>query len=229
MKKFLAALLAVLMLFSASCITVFAEEVTEPAEPEVTTKEYEISEDADFTNVVYLEAGNDAATILKPGDTIFTYKTAKLDLSINYFPDADARAKGKWVPSDKNNLAFSPTAKDFERDTFKKGSGNATIRDIDYTDFTIAYSDENTFVGWVIYEYNPTSNVITLCAVWDKQHKVEVDEDYVSDYEYIVNTRINIWKALFKPFTFIINIISNGILYIGNFFHELFYGNSAAA
>ena len=230
MKKFLAALLAVLMLFSASCITVFAEEATEP---EVTTKEYEISEDADFTNVVYLEAGNDAATILKPGDTIFTYKST--ELKIDYYPDADARAKGKWVPSDKNNLAFSltPTTTDFKRDSFKKVSGQsvavATIKDIDFTDFTIAYSDENTFVGWVIYEYNPTSNVISLCAVWDKQHKVEVDEDNVSDYEYIVNTRINIWKAIFKPFTFIINFISNGILYIGNFFHELFYGNSAAA
>ncbi len=228
MKKFLAALLAVLMLFSASCITVFAEEeTTEPAtEPEVTIKEYEICEDPDFSNVKYLEAGNEEATLLLPGDTIKTYKTSSL--KIDYYPDADARAKGKWVSADTNNLAFSPSATDFKRDEYKKKPYVATIQDINFTDFTIAYSDENTFLGWVIYEYNAQANTIVLCGVWDKQHKIAVEDD-TDDYEYVVTKLISFWKMLFKPFTLAINYITNGFLYIGNFFHELILGTKTAA
>lgn len=227
MKKFLAALLAVLMLFSASCITVFAEEEpSEPAtEPEVTTKAYEICEDPDFSNVVYLDAGNDAATILKPGDTIFTYKTSSL--KVDYYPDADAVAKGNWVSQDTNNLAFSPSATEYKRDEFKTKPYTATIKDIDFTDFTIAYSEENTFIGWVIYEYVPTANQIKVYGVWEKNHKVAVEDD-TDDYEYIVNKLVSFWKALFKPFTAVINFISNGFLFIGNFFHELILGTKAA-
>lgn len=235
MKKFLAAFLAVLMLFSASCITVFAEEETTETttEPEVTTKEYEICEDTDFSSVVYLDAGNEKATILKPGDTIFTYKsTSSTSLKIDYYPDADAVAKGDWVAQDTNNLAFSPSATAFKRDEFKKLKGQdksiATIKDVDFTDFTIAYSDENEFIGWVVYEFVPTANQIKVYGVWEKNHKVSVEDDS-DDFEYIVNKLISFWKALFKPFTAAINFISNGFLYIGNFFHELILGNKTVA
>ncbi|MBQ3150838.1 MAG: hypothetical protein IJB86_06300 [Clostridia bacterium] len=232
MKKFLAALLAVLMLFSASCITVFAEEeTTEPAtEPEVTINEYEISEDPDFSTVTYLAAGNDSATILKEGDTIVTYKSKAL--KILYYPDADAVnvSGSKWVASDKNNLAFSISGKEYfsEANSGKKKPYTATIEGIDYTDFTIAYSEENTFVGWVIYEFNATANEIKVAAVWEKNRKVAVEDDS-EDFDYIVDKTFSIWKAIFKPFTAVINFISNGFLYIGNFFYELIFGTKPAA
>lgn len=232
MKKFLAALLAVLMLFSVCCISVFAEETTEPeTDPETTSKEYEICQDSDFSNVVYLEAGNEKATLLKPGDKIFTDKKDAKKITIQYYPDADARSKGDWVISDRNNIAFSPSGKEFEKDEVKVNSGVpvATLKDIDFTDFTIAYSDENTFLGWVVYEYvgSSSSNTIVLCAVWDKKHKVSTGDD-VDDFQYIVDTHINAWKAIFAPFTTAIKWLSNAVLYVYNYFYNLIFGAKSA-
>ena len=111
MKKILAVLLAVLTVFSFSGMLAYAEDVTEPetetTEEPVTYSTYEICQDPDFSTLKYLEAGNDVATLLKPGDQIISYKTGRTKgLTVFYYPDVDARPKGKWEPADANNIAF---------------------------------------------------------------------------------------------------------------------------
>ncbi|MBQ7547518.1 MAG: hypothetical protein IJT41_11210 [Clostridia bacterium] len=234
MKKLLAIFLAVLTVFSFCSLAAFAEDASEPgsepAEPEVTTKDYEICEDADFLTINFMSKGNDKATILHEGDTITTYKNS--DIDVLYYADADAMYNGEWKPADQNNLAFSPTAEEYYKETFKKAVGKATIRGLDYTDFTIAYSDENVFVGWVIYSYEPSLNTIKLVAVWEKNHKITTGEK-VEDMYYIVNFFFSFRKAwhdhVVMPMLKVIRVINNAFLFVKTWLYDQIFGQKAAA
>lgn len=238
MKKLLAILLAVLTVFSFCSVAAAAEDVSEPAsEPaEETFKTYEICEDPDFLTLKYMAEGNDKATMLYPGDKITTYKNSQID--VLYYPDSDDLYKGDWEPSDPNNIAFSPSAKESYKETFSKQEGAATVRALGdevadgKIDFTIAYSEDNTFVGWVIYDYDATKNTIKLCAVWQKNHKVS-DSEKEDDLTYILNFFFNIRRAMHKHITLptlqIIRTINNAILVVKTWFYNLFYGEKTAA
>ncbi len=87
-KKLLAAFLAALMLLSVCAVFAAADD---PAEK----PDYYVMKDSDFTTLIKYTEGNDKATILYPGDTIYFqdgYKT-----SVTYYPDVDANAAGAWV------------------------------------------------------------------------------------------------------------------------------------
>lgn len=242
MKKLLSILLAVLTVFSFCSIAAAAEDASEPAsEPaEETYNTYEICADPDFLVLQYMAKGNDKATILHPGDMICTYKNTKIE--VLYYPDADAMYKGDWEPSDPNNIAFSPSAKEYYKDTFNKVSGGATtyatVRDLGYEtidgaiDFVIAYSEENKFVGWVVYDYEPASNQIKLCAVWEKNHKIDTHEKE-DDLTYILDVFFNIRRAMHKYITLptlkVIRVINNAILFVKTWFYNLIFGEKAAA
>ncbi len=231
MKKLLSILLAVLTVFSFCSIAAAAEDVSEPAsEPAETYNTYEICEDPDFLVLQYMAKGNDKATILHPGDKITTYK--KSDIDVLYYPDADALYNGDWEPSDPNNIAFSLSAELYYKETFPKKVGEATIRDLDFTDFTIAYSDENVFVGWVVYSYEPALNTIKLCAVWQKNHKIDSKEK-VDDMYYIMDFFFSIKKALHThvtlPLLKVIRIINNAILFVKTWLYNLIFGEKTAA
>lgn len=231
MKKLLSILLAVLTVFSFCSIAAAAEDVSEPAsEPAETYNTYEICEDPDFLVLQYMSKGNDKATILQPGDKIKTYK--KSDIDVLYYPDADALYNGDWEPSDPNNIAFSLSGEEYYKETFAKKVGEATIRDLDFTDFTIAYSDENVFVGWVVYSYEPALNTIKLCAVWQKNHKIDSKEK-VDDMYYIMDFFFSIKKALHThvtlPLLKVIRIINNAILFVKTWLYNLIFGEKTAA
>lgn len=243
MKKLLSILLAVLTVFSFCSIAAAAEDVSEPeSEPaEETFSTYEICEDPDFLVLQYMEKGNDKATILHPGDMISTYKNAKIE--ILYYPDADAMYKGNWEPADPENIAFSLSAKEYYKDTFAKASGGATtyatVRDMGAEtandgkiDFTIAYSEENKFVGWVVYDYEKASNQIKLCAVWEKNHKIN-NHEKEDDLTYILEVFFNIRRAMHKYLTLptlkVIRVINNAILYVKTWFYNLVFGEKVAA
>ena len=173
--------MAALMVFSFWSFAAAAEDnepVSEPAtEPVETFTTYDICEDPDFLVLQYMAKGNDKATILHPGDKITTYKNSNID--VLYYPDADGMYNGEWEPADPSNLAFSLSAAESFKETFPKKVGEATIRGLgDETsdgviDFTIAYSEKNTFVGWVVYDYEAAKNTIKLCAVWEKTQTSE--------------------------------------------------------
>lgn len=233
MKKLLAIFLAVLTVFSFCSLAAFAEDGSEPETPEtpeIETHEYEICEDADFLTLNYMAKGNDKATILHEGDTISTYKSGEID--VLYYADADAMYNGDWQPADENNLAFSPSAKEYYQETFAKNVGKATIRGLDYTDFTIAYSDENVFVGWVIYSYEPSLNTIKLVAVWEKNHKISKGEK-VEDMYYIVNFFFSIRKGwhdhVTLPMLKVIRVINNAILFVKTWLYDQIFGQKTAA
>ncbi|MBQ7541730.1 MAG: hypothetical protein IJT44_05510 [Clostridia bacterium] len=233
MKKLLAIILAALTVFSFCSLAALAEDVAEP-ETTVETKEYEICEDPDFINLQFMEKGNDVATILHPGDTIKTYKNS--DIDVLYYPDADGLYKGAWQPGDTNNLAFSPTEKEYVKETFKKKVGMATIRGLDSEeldiDFTIAYSDENVFVGWVVYSYEPALNTIKLCAVWEKNHKEEQKEEE-DDMYYIVDFFFSLRKMwhdnVTMPVLKMIRVINNAFLYLKTWLYDQIFSQEPVA
>ena len=229
MKKLLAILLAMLTVFSFCSLAAAAEDASEPAsetEP-ATFNTYDISQDPDFVELQYMSAGNDKATILKPGDKITTYVT-KMGIDVLYYPDSDALFQGAWKPADTdtNNLAFSLSAKEFFSESFTKEDGAATIRDLDYTDFTIPYSDENKFVGWAVYSYESSTNTIKLCGVWEKNRKIKVNEK-VDDVYYIMDFFFSIRKAAHKNITLplmkVIRTINNAILYVKTWLYKLIF------
>ncbi|MGN0636668.1 MAG: hypothetical protein ACI4I5_10650 [Acutalibacteraceae bacterium] len=231
MKKILAVLLAVLTVFSFSGMLAYAEDVTEPetetTEEVVTYSTYEICQDTDFSTLKYLEAGNDVATLLKPGDQIISYKTTKSKgVTVFYYPDVDARPKGKWEPADANNIAFSPSAVEYVRDVCP-GNQPGVIRDIDFTDFTIAYSEDNTFVGWVVTDFNATANSISCYAVWEKNHKLNTSED-VDDLYYIVDFFYSIRKAISEPIMKAIKAVCNAILYVKAWLYDVIFNGEKA-
>lgn len=231
MKKILAVLLAVLTVFSFSGMLAYAEDVTEPetetTEEPVTYSTYEICQDPDFSTLKYLEAGNDVATLLKPGDQIISYKTGRTKgLTVFYYPDVDARPKGKWEPADANNIAFSPSAVEYVRDECPKNQPGE-IRDIDFTDFTIAYSEDNTFVGWVVTDFNATANSIACYAVWEKNHKLNTSED-VDDLYYIVDFFYSIRKAISEPIMKAIKAVCNAILYVKAWLYDAIFNGEKA-
>ena len=231
MKKLLAILLAVLTVFSFCSIAAAAEDVSEPeSEPAETFKTYEICEDPDFLELQYMAKGNDKATLLQPGDKIKTYK--KSDIDVLYYPDADAMYNGEWEPADPNNIAVSLSSEDYFQETFPKKVGEATIRGLDYTDFTIAYSDENVFKGWVVYRYEPNLNTIILCAVWEKNHKVSTSEK-VDDMYYIMDFFFSIRKAMHTHLTLpvlkAIRTINNAFLFVKTWLYNLIFGEKTAA
>lgn len=237
MKKLLSILLAVLTVFSFCSVAAAAEDVSEPAEePAETFKTYEICEDPDFLELQYMAKGNDKATLLQPGDKITTYK--KSDIDVLYYPDADALYTGAWEPADPNNIAFSPSAAEYYKETFKKKVGEATIRDLGYVtndgaiDFTIAYSDENVFKGWVVYSYEPAKNTIALCAVWEKNHKITTGEKK-EDLTYILDFFFNIRRAMHDHITLptlqVIRTLNNVFLYVKTWFYNLLFTEKPAA
>lgn len=237
MKKLLAIFLAVLMVFSFCSLAASAEDVSEPAsEPAETYNSYEICEDPDFLVLQYMAKGNDKATILQPGDKITTYKNSNID--VLYYPDADALYNGDWEPSDPNNLAFSLSAAEYFKETFPKKVGEATVRGLGDTvadgeiDFTIAYSDENTFVGWVVYDYEAAKNTIKLCAVWEKNHKTEETEEE-DDMNTILDFFFNIRRAMHEKITLpllqYIRTINNAFLALETYLYNLFFNKEPAA
>jgi len=237
MKKLLSILLGVLTVFSFCSFAAAAEDVSEPeTEPAETYNTYDICEDPDFLELQYMAKGNAKATLLQPGDKITTYKNS--DIDVLYYPDADAMYNGDWEPTDSNNLAFSPSAADYYKETFKKKVGEATIRGLgDATnegaiDFTIAYSDENVFKGWVVYNYEPSQNAIKLCAVWEKNHKITTSEKE-DDLYYIVNFFFSIRKAMHDHITLpvlkVIRTINNAILFVKTWLYDRIFGEKTAA
>lgn len=231
MKKLLSILLAMLTVFSFCSVAAAAEDVDEPEQPaEETYNTYEICEDPDFLTLVFMAEGNDKATLLQPGDIVTTYKNS--DIDVLYYPDADAMYKGDWEPSDPNNIAFSLSAAEYFKETFPKKEGKAVIRGLDYTDFTIAYSDENVFKGWVIYSYEPTKNTITLCAVWEKNHKVD-NSEREDDVYYIVDFFFNIRRAMHKYITLpslqVIRSINNVFFVVKTWLYNLLFAEKTAA
>ena len=238
MKKLLSILLAVLTVFSFCSIAAAAEDVSEPAsEPaEETFNTYDICEDPDFLVLKYMAEGNDKATILHPGDQITTYKSSAID--VLYYADADAMYNGNWEPADPNNLAFSPSAAELFKESFSKQDGAAIVRDLGYVtndgaiDFTIAYSDENTFVGWVVYDYDAAKNTIKLVAVWEKNHKIttgEKEEDLTYILDFFFNIRRAIHKHITLPTLQVIRTINNAILFVKTWFYNLLFGEKTAA
>ena len=233
MKKLLAILLAVLTVFSFCSLAAAAEDVSEPAsEPAETFTSYEICEDPDFLVLQYMAKGNDKATLLQPGDKITTYKNS--DIDVLYYQDADALYNGEWEPSDTNNLAISLSGEEYFKETFPKKVGEATVRGLDFTDFTIAYSEENVFKGWVVYSYESTlgNNTIKLCAVWEKNHKLSTSKK-VDDMYYIMDFFFSIKKAMHKYITLpalrVIRIINNAILFVKTWLYNLIFGEKTAA
>ena len=227
MKKFLAVLLAVLTVLSCTALFAAAEDVTEPEEPEVPVARYDICQDPDFMNVVFMEKGNDQATIIHPGDIITTYKNA--DLTLKYYADADGRYKGAWIPSDTNNLAFSVSGKELFSEKFlKRVSLDGVVRGLDYTDFTIAYSDENTFVGWVIYDYDSSANSVSLCGVWEKNHKIPV-VDETDDFYYILDFFYSLRQKIAVPIFNAIKKVCNAVLFAKKWLYDLIFGAKKAA
>ena len=206
MKKFLAVLMAALMLFTGSTLVAFAADVEDPSEaesevvtePAETYNSYEICQDPDFANILYMDKGNDVATILHPGDQITTYKNDKSSTKIDYYPDADAITVKGWTPTDTNNLAFSASGAVKFRDEFNKNEV-VVVKDIDFTDFTIAYSDENVFVGWVVKEYDSQANTITVYGVWQKGHTLPAPDES-DDFYYIVDFFYTLRKSLSDSF-----------------------------
>lgn len=238
MKKLLSILLAVLTVFSFCSIAAAAEDVSEPASEiaEETFATYEICADPDFLTLQYMAKGNDKATILHPGDKITTYKNSNID--VLYYPDADGKFNGDWEPSDLNNLAFSPSAAESFKETFPKKVGEATVRGLgDETadgaiDFTIAYSEENKFVGWVIYGYEAEKNTIVLCAVWEKNHKInthEKEDDLVYLLDFFFNIRRAIHTHITIPTLKVIRVINNAILAVKTWFYNLVFAEKTAA
>lgn len=226
MKKFLAVLLAVLMMFSAMAVVASADEGLIDEQHET----YEICEDPDFINLNYADLGNDVATILKPGDVLNTYKaTGKRNTGVQilYYPDIDAVYKGKWVPADTNNIAFSISGEEnFLDDSAKYDGVAATIQDIDYTDFTIAYSDENVFVGWVVTEFVAATNQVKVAAVWQKNHKVKTG-DKQEDVFYIVNFFYSIRQAISSSVMNAVKWLSNAVLFVETWFYNLIFVKKA--
>jgi hypothetical protein len=239
MKKLLAILLAVLTVFSFCSVAAAAEDepVSEPAsEPAETFTTYEICEDPDFLVLKYMAEGNDKATLLVPGDKITTYKNSNID--VLYYADADAMYKGDWEPSDPNNLAFSLSAAEQFKETFTKAEGAATVRGLgDETadgkiDFTIAYSDENTFLGWVVYDYDPAKNTIKLCAVWEKNHKdveVEKEDDMNTILDFFFNIRRAMHDNITLPFLQLVRTINNAFLAVETYLYNMIFGKETAA
>jgi len=227
MKKFLAVLLAVLTVFSCTAMFAAAEDVSEPEVPEETVARYDICQDPDFMNVVFMEKGNDKATILHAGDIITTYKTS--DLFIEYYADADEMYKGAWVPADPNNIAFSISGKEVFKEQFKsRVTKEGIVRDIDFTDYTIAYSEENTFVGWVINDYKASSNTVVLVGVWEKNHKVSVADER-DDLEYILNFFFGLRQKIAAPFLSAIKKVCNAVLFVKVWLYDLVFGAETAA
>lgn len=234
MKKLLSILLAVLTVFSFCSVAVAAEDVSEPAtevEPVETFNSYEICEDPDFLVLQYMGKGNDKATLLQPGDKITTYKKNS-DIDVLYYPDADAMYNGDWEPADPNNLAFSTSAAEYFKESFPKKVGEATIRGLDYTDFTIAYSDENVFLGWVVYSYEPGLNSIILCGVWEKNHKITTSED-TDDVTFIMDYFSSFVKLFHEqitlPFLQFLRTLSNAFLYVQQWLYDNLFGEKPAA
>ena len=233
MKKILAFLMAALMLFTGTALTAFAAEPEDPSEPEASTEEeaqyktYEICEDADFIDIAYMSKGNDKATILRPGDHIITYKYTTTATRIDYYPDADGVIVNGWTPQDVNNLAFSTSGATYKRDEFSKNS-EAVVKGLDFTDFTIAYSDENVFVGWVVKDYNKSSNVISVYGVWEKGHKVP-SRDNVDDFYYIIDFFYTLRKNISAPFFKAIKAISNALLFVKQWLYDKVFTPKTAA
>ena len=224
MKKFFSVLLAVLTVFSCTAMFAAAEDVSEPEE---TVARYDICQDPDFMNVVFMEKGNDKATILHEGDIITTYKTS--DLFIEYYADADSIYKGAWEPADPNNTAFSISGKEVYKEQFKsRVTKEGIVRGIDFTDYTIAYSEDNTFVGWVINDYKASSNTVVLVGVWEKNHKVSVADER-DDLEYILNLFYGLRQKIAAPFFNVIKKIANAILFVKTWLYDLVFESKAAA
>ena len=240
MKKLLAIFMAALMVFSFWSFAAAAEDnepVSEPAtEPVETFTTYDICEDPDFLVLQYMAKGNDKATILHPGDKITTYKNSNID--VLYYPDADGMYNGEWEPADPSNLAFSISAAESFKETFPKKVGEATIRGLgDETsdgviDFTIAYSEKNTFVGWVVYDYEAAKNTIKLCAVWEKtqtSEEVEEEDDMNSILDFFFNIRRAMHTNITLPLLRAIRVINNAFLALETYLYNLFFNKEPAA
>lgn len=237
MKKCIAVLMAVLMMFSCTVMLASAEDTTvveEPTEPATPVTRYEICEDADFRSITFMEAGNDAATLLKPGDIVFsTYSDATGDLNVWYYADADGQYKGNWQPADSNNLAFSISGKPSFSESFGANANKeAVVRGLDSEelpmDFTIAYPEENVFLGWVVYDYDVTTNTIKLCGVWEKNHKIPVSEE-TDDFYYILDFFFGLRQKIVAPFANAVKYIANAILAIHVALYDMLFGEKTAA
>lgn len=233
MKKFLAVCMAALMLFTGSALVAFAADEEDPSEPEsateaeITYNTYELAKDHDFDEIQYMTKGNENATILHEGDHIVSFKSSSVAMKIDYYPDADGVTVKGWTPQDPNNLAFSTSGKvSFRDDSFSRNE-EGVIKGLDFTDFTIAYSDENTFVGWAVRSYQESTNVLSVYGVWEKGHKVPSRDD-VDDFYYIVDFFYTLRKNIASPFFKIAKAISNAMLFVKQWLYDKVFAPKTA-
>ena len=221
-KKLLAVLLSVLMLLSVCAVFATADD---PADK----PDYYVMQDADFTNLVTYIQGNDKATVLHPGDTIFFQDSNKM--SVTYKADVDAFATGDWKAIDANMLAFSLSGSssftdEVQKEAFIANGNQYTILGLDQKlnvgttnetafDFTIRFPESNTFVGWVVYSYGLSVsgiNQLVLYGLWNKTVSGVVEKEEDDDVTTILDTNITWIQELSAPFLAYNKQLVNAIL-----------------
>jgi len=219
-KKLLAAFLAMLMILGTCAVFAAADEPVYEAD-------YRVMRDEDFTTLVKYTEGNDKATILYPGDTIYFQDEKKT--TVTYYPDVDANASGEWVAKDAKMTAFSLSAKpsytdEVLSDTFVANRNTYTILGLDQKvnegtineasfDFTICYPESNTFVGWVVLSYVlGSNNQLVLYALWDKTVGEDFGKEVEDDVITIIDTNFTWMQKLMAPFLAYNKQLVNSIL-----------------
>jgi len=216
-KKLLACFLAILIALSACVVVAFADN----------DWEYRYwGPDQDFTTLVTMDKGNNVATLLQPGDRIFfKFGTSNtLDargLDVVYYPDADSVSKtGNWNPVNSSLLAFSIAGAANVTDTLPRVANQTektyTVKDLGETvtsgtvnadiDFTIAYPEDNSFLGWVVHSYATGGTAgtasakftVRLYAVWDKQ-RIPTPPAGGDDFEDILNINATRFGKFMAP------------------------------
>ncbi|MCL2507875.1 MAG: hypothetical protein FWF05_01725 [Oscillospiraceae bacterium] len=227
-KKFLAVILALVTLLSVCTVFAFAEYADDP----VTYTYWQ--PDADFHTFKTMAAGNAQATLLRPGDKIYVRYSSLPNgnnLVVRYLADADNNVVGNWQVANKDMLAFSMaganttnltdtvTAANFRNPALYDPIFTYTVKDLGDTlstnykiDFTIAYPDDNAFLGWVVKSGTGTSALtLELCAVWDKQKIPENLGGGDKDVEDILDIKTTLFGRIMAPFMAVWKSWQNGV------------------
>jgi hypothetical protein len=228
LKKLLSAFLVMLTLLGVCSVFATADNPGPGGDAD-----YIVMEDDDFTSLTEYTEGNEKATILYPGDTIFFQK--ELKTSVTYFPDVDANAAGLWEAANEEMTAFSISAKRFLTDEVSKSKFAAnenkyTVLGLDQKvnegttneaefDFTINYPESNTFIGWVVFRAKTVDqgnvNSLVLYGLWDKTFHEDSNGEEDDDLTVILDTNATWLQKLTAPFLAynkqIVNAILNGL------------------
>ncbi|MCR5484834.1 MAG: hypothetical protein K6F09_04505 [Clostridiales bacterium] len=215
LKKLTAVFLALTVILGIVTVAGFAAEDTEQP------YNYRIWEDDDFTTLNKISAGNEAATVIKPGDVI--YISQLLSVTAIYYPDADVKSSDTWTATDVNTLAFSPKGNTSFSDNTKEPTQYYTVVDVTSTvnvgtpleatiDFTIPFPEENTFVGWVVDSYSigeGGKTIITFYGLWNKTKSDPGVVDDVDDLDYIADKNVGFFQKMITPLMKLIKKIAN--------------------